>query len=77
MRTATVALALLFSAVGIVPGFARGGHHGMHLQSGAPNMEGDSDAERGHGRGNNAYNKAKVEERDRLLSKLKDICRGC
>jgi hypothetical protein len=27
--------------------------------------------------GNSSYGKAKVEERDRLLSKLKDICRGC
>jgi hypothetical protein len=32
----------------------------------------------GHGRGgNSAYAKAKVEERDRLLSKLKSICKGC
>jgi hypothetical protein len=29
--------------------------------------------------GNNAYGKAKVEERDRLIDKLKNmnICRGC
>jgi hypothetical protein len=77
MRTATVVLALLLSTIGVVPGFAHGGHHGMHLQNGEHSMEGDSDAGRGHGRGNSAYNKAKVEERDRLLSKLKDICRGC
>jgi hypothetical protein len=39
---------------------------------------GDSHMHRGGGR-NSAYGKAKVEERDRLLSKLKNanICRGC
>lgn len=41
---------------------------------------GDVHAGGGNGRhGNSAYGKAKVEERDRLLSKLKNtnICRGC
>lgn len=42
----------------------------------APHMHGG----RGHGRGgNNAYGKARIEERDRLLDKLQSmkICRGC
>ena len=77
MRTAALVLTLLFLIAGAVPGFAHGGHHGMHLQSGEHGAESDSAAMRGHQRGNSAYAKAKVEERDRLLSKLKDICRGC
>jgi len=45
------------------------GHGGLHMHGGGG---------RGGGR-NSAYAKAKVEERDRLLSKLKNanICRGC
>jgi hypothetical protein len=77
MRVATVVLTLLFLTAGVVPGSAHGGHHGMHLQNGDRGTEGDSEAGRGRQRGNSAYAKAKVEERDRLLNKLKSICRGC
>jgi len=52
------------------PSIAQGelGHGGLHMHRGG----------RGGGR-NSAYGKAKVEERDRLLNKLKNanICRGC
>jgi hypothetical protein len=77
MRAGTVVVTLLFLTLGAVPGLAHGGRHGMHLQNGDRSTEGDSEAGRGHQRGNNAYANAKVEERDRLLSKLKSICRGC
>jgi hypothetical protein len=44
-------------------------------------VEQDQHSFHGHGggRGRGAYGKAKVEERDRLLSKLRNtnICRGC
>ena len=74
MRVATVVLTLLLLTAGVVPASAHGGHHGM--QNGDRATEGDSEAGRGHQRGNSAYAKAKVEEKDRLLSKLKSICRG-
>ena len=77
MRAATVVLTSLFLTVGVVPGFAHGGHHGMHLQSGDRNAESNYGDGGGHRHGNSAYNQAKVEERDHLLSKLKGICRGC
>jgi hypothetical protein len=52
------------------PSIAQGelGHDGVHMHRG------------GHGGGrNSAYGKARIEERDRLLSKLRNtnICRGC
>jgi len=53
------------------PSIAQGelGHGGLHMHGGGG---------RSGGR-NSAYGKAKVEERDQLLSKLKNtnICRGC
>jgi hypothetical protein len=50
------------------PVLARGHHHDGGAVSGG-----------GDRHGNNAYGKAKVEERDRLIDKLKNmnICRGC
>jgi hypothetical protein len=50
------------------PVIARGHHHDGVEASGG-----------GDRRGNNAYGKAKVEERDKLIGKLKNmnICRGC
>ncbi len=48
---------------------ARGGHHHHGAEAG------DSGDRRAH----SAYGKAKVEERDKLIDKLKNmkICRGC
>jgi hypothetical protein len=70
-----VALILAFPAIAqpvgasAAPVVAQGehDHNGFHMHGGG-----------GHGRGgNNAYGKAKIEERDRLLGKLKSICKGC
>jgi hypothetical protein len=45
-------------------GFGGAGLHDVHFA--------------GHGRhGNDSYIKAASEEREKLLTKLKDICRGC
>jgi hypothetical protein len=53
------------------PSIAQGelGHGGLHMHRGGG---------RGGGR-NSAYGKARIEERDKLLTKLKNanICRGC
>jgi hypothetical protein len=66
-RATVLVVAMLCSS----PVLAHGGrdHSGSDVHAGG-----------GNGRhGNSAYGKAKVEERDRLLSKLKktNICRGC
>lgn len=65
-------LILLLAAIG-TPSLARGWHAHRGEHNGAEVHESG-----GRGR-NSAYGKAKVEERDRLLSKLKgmNICRGC
>jgi hypothetical protein len=62
-----VAILLIIFAAQPVP--AHGAHH--HHQG--------AEADGGDRRGNNAYGKAKVEERDKLIGKLKNmnICRGC
>ena len=63
------------------PALARGVHnYGVtHIPPhGEGDMAGGSEAGgEAHRHGNNAYGKARIEEKDRLISKLKSICRGC
>jgi hypothetical protein len=64
-----VTLALVLIVLTAQPVVARDDHH--HRQG--------AEADVGDRRGNNAYGKAKVDERDKLIGKLKNmnICRGC
>lgn len=64
-----VLISTLFVVFGTQPTSARG----WHARDGRGGDAGT--AENRHG--SSAYGKAKVEELDRLLTKLKDICRGC
>jgi hypothetical protein len=79
MRTsAAILMSLLISCM--EPALARGVHNhgGTRMPHGGGDLAGGSEASgEGHRHGNNAYGKAKVEEKDRLLGKLKSICRGC
>jgi hypothetical protein len=62
------------------PALARGVHnHGVtDMPHAGAGMAGGSEAGgEAHRHGNNAYGKARIEEKDRLISKLKSICRGC
>jgi hypothetical protein len=61
------------------PALARGVHNhgGTHMPHGGDLAGGSEAGGEAHRHGNNAYGKAKVEEKDRLISKLKSICRGC
>lgn len=79
MQTSAAVLMLLLMAR-TEPALARGVHnHGVtHMPHGGDDMAGGSEAggeARRHG--NHAYGKARIEEKDRLISKLKSICRGC
>jgi hypothetical protein len=79
MRTSAAVLMVLLMAC-TEPALARGmhTHGGTHMAHGARDLAGGSEAGgEGRGRGNNAYGKARIEEKDRLISKLKSICRGC
>lgn len=73
-------LALVIGAGLIVtplsPTEARGGGHHFSLHMGGHDMHG-RDFSGGGRRGNSPYIKAASSERDKLLSKLKSICRGC
>lgn len=51
------------------------GHDGLRSSGGAVGYGGGFAGGRRHA--NDAYVKAASQERDRLLKKLKDICRGC
>lgn len=75
MRTSTAVLTTLLTLLtaNAEPALARGMH-----DHGERNTVSSSEAGLGgHQRGNSAYANAKVEERDRLLGRLKSICRGC
>jgi hypothetical protein len=65
-----IVVALVLIILTAQPVLARGSHN-HH-----PGAEADGSGDR---RGNNAYGKAKVEERGKLIGKLKNmnICRGC
>lgn len=55
---------------------ARGGGHGFGRSFGGAGLHGAHFANGGR-HSNDAYIKAASEEREKLLGKLKDICRGC
>lgn len=65
IRIIVVAILIVLTAQ---PVLARGHHHRR--------PEADNSGDR---RGNNAYGNTKIEERDKLIGKLKNmnICRGC
>jgi hypothetical protein len=66
------ALLMLPTAAGARGGHHFGGHHGMI------GMNAAGEAHMGDGRHvDEAYAKAVSTEHERLLGKLKDICRGC
>jgi hypothetical protein len=77
MRTSTAVLMLLLMACAAEPASARGIHDygGTHHEGNA--VIGSEAGFESRRHGNTAYAKAKIEERDRLLGKLKSICRGC
>ncbi len=75
MRTAV--LMLLLTARAVEPASARGIHDYGGTHHGGNTVIGSEAGFEGRHQGNTAYAKAKIEERDRLLGKLKSICRGC
>ena len=77
IQTTTLAFVLGagFVVTPVSPLEARGGHH-FGMQMGGHGMHGGGFSGGGR-RGNSPYIKAASNERDKLLSKLKSICRGC